>query len=397
VTYTFANRIGSLAPSAIREILKVTQDPSVISFAAGNPAAFAFPVAEIEELSAELLASSGAEALQYGVSEGYGPLREQTKARIKRKFGLGNENDQLIITSGGQQVLELSAKVLGNEGDVVICETPSFVGALNAFRSYGLQLAGVPVLEDGMDLEAVEKILASGRRVAFIYTIPTYQNPTGRTMSLAKRQRLLELAEKYNVLILEDSPYLELSYEEAPPPPIKALDRSGRVIYAGSYSKVFSPGIRVGFALAPALVISKLIVAKQVSDVHTNLFFSMLLSKYLEKYDLDKHISFVCREYRKKRDVMLAAAERHLSGVTMTRPGGGLFLWGELPSGYDGFELCKLASEKKVAAVPGSAFLPDETQTSGGFRLNFSLPTEEQIEKGMALLGQAVADLLKGR
>lgn len=395
MTYQFADRISSLAPSAIREILKVTQNPDVISFAAGNPAAESFPAAEIRDISEELLSCHYASALQYGISEGYAPLREQMRNRIQTKYATGSERDDLIIVSGGQQGIEMTAKILCNAGDTVVCENPSFVGALNAFRSYGLNLHGIPVQEDGIDTEALEAYLRQDSRVRLLYVIPTFQNPSGVTMSLAKRQRLLELAEQYHFMILEDSPYFELRYSGADVPTIKSLDRDGHVIFVGSFSKIIAPGIRVGYVLADRTFISKLTVAKQVSDVHTNLFFQMVISEYLRRYDLDAHIASIRSLYVKKRDAMLDAAARFFpSEVYVGRPDGGLFVWCSLPQGSDSMDFCNMASKRLVAAVPGASFCADEKEISPSFRLNFSLPTEAQIESGMKILGETAEEYL---
>ena len=394
--YTFANRIGSLKPSAIREILKVTQDPRVISFAAGNPAPDAFPVEEMSAIAADLFANRSAYALQYGVTEGYEPLRELTAARLRRKYQTGTDSDRILITTGGQQVMDLTTKCFTNEGDTVICESPSFIGSLNGFRSYGLNLVGIPTESDGMDLNKLEAALKTEKNVRFIYVIPTFQNPTGRVMSLEKRKALLELARKYDVLILEDNPYFELRYAGEYVPTIKSMDTEGRVIYAGSYSKVLSPGIRLGFVCANEQVISKLTVAKQVSDVHTNLFFQMIAAEYLEKYDLDAHIEKVRKIYSDKLDCMADALHRYCDGyLSFEKPQGGLFLWCDIVDGTRDMDFCKVSGPKGVAAVPGCSFSVDESEICSAIRLNYSLPTFEQIERGVQLLAETAREVRK--
>lgn len=394
--YHFSDRISSLKPSAIREILKVTQDPTVISFAAGNPSPESFPEEEMAEIAADLFRNRAGEALQYGMTEGYTPLRQQTSVRLWEKYAIGRENDDLMITSGGQQAIELAAKVFLNEGDTLICEDPSFIGALNAFRSYHARLVGCLTDEHGMRMDILENLLKTQPNVKLIYTIPTFQNPSGKTLSLERRREMISLAEKYNVMILEDSPYFELRYSGEPVPAIKSMDEHGRVIYAGSYSKVLAPGIRMGFACAPREIIAKMVVAKQTSDVHSNLFFQMVVSEYLKRYDLDAHIEEVCKLYRHKRDVMLSAIDRYFDKrVNVTRPNGGLFLWAQLPDGCDGVELCARAGKRKVAAVPGVSFLVNQSIKCPGIRLNFSLPSDEQIETGIAVLGEVIRDYLK--
>lgn len=394
--YHFSDRIASLKPSAIREILKVTQNPEVISFAAGNPSPDGFPSEEMAGIAADLFKDHAAEALQYGMTEGYLPLRKQTAARLQEKYHIGTDQDDLLITSGGQQGIELAAKVLLNAGDTLICEDPSFIGALNAFRSYNARLVGCPTDENGMRMDVLEKLLETQPRVKMIYTIPTFQNPSGITMSEERRRELLRLAEKYDVIILEDNPYFELRYSGDPVPAIKSMDTSGRVIYVGSYSKVLAPGIRIGYTCAPKEIIAKMVVAKQTSDVHTNLFFQMVVSEYLARYSLDAHIEHVCQSYRIKRDLMLKAITETMDPrVMVTRPNGGLFLWLQLPDGCDGFELCKRAGERKIAAVPGVSFLVNQNMKSPGVRLNFSLPTEQQIKMGIVTLSEVIRDYFK--
>ncbi|MCI6908838.1 MAG: PLP-dependent aminotransferase family protein [Clostridiaceae bacterium] len=394
MNYNFASRIGGLKPSAIREILKVTQDPSVISFAAGNPAPEAFPVKEMKQIADELFDERAAYALQYGVSEGYAPLRELTAARLKEKYNIGTPDDDLIILSGGQQVMDLTAKCFLNEGDTILVEDPSFIGSLNCFRSYGAHLVGIPMEPDGIDVDALERALKTEKNVKLMYLIPTFQNPTGRVMSLAKRRRVLELSKRYDVPIIEDNPYYELRYSGEYVPTLKSLDTDGRVIYAGSYSKVLSPGIRLGFACANKEVISKLVVVKQVSDVHTNLFFQMIAAEYLSRYSLDEHIAQVCAIYREKRDAMADALNKYCADTLhFESPEGGLFLWCDIRSGRDGRDLCTISGKKGVAAVPGIAFAIDPESTVPSIRLNFSLSTFEQIDRGCRLLGEAAREL----
>lgn len=390
-----SDRMKDMNPSAVREIFKYLSDPTVISFAGGNPSAATFPGTELAAISAELYASNPAAFLQYGLTEGYGPLRELTTARMRDKHGIVGENDDLIITTGGEQAIDLALKTFTNEGDVVICEDPSFVGALNDIRSYKCRLVGAPTDNGGMDIDALEKILETEKNVSLIYTIPTFQNPTGVTMTLERRRRMYELAVKHNVFILEDSPYFELRYSGEDVPCIKSLDKTGHVIFCGSFSKVVSPGLRVGFLIADKRFMQKITVAKQCSDVHTPVYTQMLIAGYLERYDMDAHIADCRRVYKEQRDRMLAGLDRHLGGVIeYTRPDGGLFIWCSLPAGYSGHELCAMATARKVACVPGSAFDPKENRDYPGFRLNFSMPTMEQIDTGTEILGECVKEFL---
>ncbi len=392
----FSDRISSLQPSAIREILKVTQDPSVISFAAGNPSPESFPVDDMARIAADIFKNNSANALQYGVTEGYTPLRELTSARIKNKYGIGKSYDDLIITSGGQQAIELATKVLLNEGDTILCEAPSFIGSLNAFRSYKINLVGVPMDKDGMDMDVLETMLKTQPNVKLIYTIPTFQNPSGCTMTLERRHRLLELAEQYNVFILEDNPYFELRYTGEYVPTIKSLDETGRVIYSGSYSKVLAPGIRIGFACAHRDIITKMTVCKQVSDVHTNLFFQMICAEYLNSCDIDAHIEKIKKIYSERLSVMADAIDAGFAGkARYIRPEGGIFLWCSLPEGYDSMEFCRLCGASKVAAVPGNSFSVNENEVVPTFRLNFSLPNNETIRRGIDIMSKVLADYVK--
>ena len=268
----FSYRIQSLQPSAIREILKFTADPSVISFAGGNPAPEAFPVETIRQLTAEILENDPVGALQYSISEGYGPLRDWIKDDLYAKGMFNWKEDDVIITAGAQQVMEMASKVICNEGDAIICESPSFIGSLNAFRSYNAKLVGVPMDSDGMNIEALEDALKKNPRTAFIYVIPNFQNPTGITTSLEKRKAILELAYKYNVLVLEDNPYGDLRFAGEDIPTIRSLDTKGHVIYAGTFSKTLAPGLRVGYMCAENTIIQKAICALQVSTVHIHSF-----------------------------------------------------------------------------------------------------------------------------
>lgn len=392
--YTFSNKVSNLKPSAIREIFKYAADPEVISLSAGNPAPEAFPTKEIAEISAKILAENPIGALQYSVTEGYTPLRNHLKSYMKSKYGIGKEQDDLIITSGAQQVMDLSTKALCNEGDTILCEAPSFIGSLNSFRSYGANLRGIPVEEDGINIEALESALKTEKNVRFIYVIPNFQNPSGVTMSLEKRKAVYTLAKQYGVLILEDNPYGDLRYSGEDIPSIKSLDTDGIVIYAGSFSKVLSPGMRVGWCVAPKEIVQKMVVCKQGQDVHTNIWSEMVAYEYMANYDFEAHLTYLRDLYRKKLTLMLALMDEHLAPqITYNKPEGGLFIWCQLPKHVDMMDFCKQAVLRKVCVVPGNAFLTDENETSHAFRVNFSTPTDEQLKKGVELLGQLVKEV----
>ena len=394
MNYQFADRINNLKPSAIREILK-NSDPNVISLAAGNPAVESFPVAEMQEIANRIFNEEAGVAFQYGITEGYPRLRKLLRARLAEKFGMTSENDELLVVSGGQQAIDLATKVLCNKGDVIVSENPAFIGALNTFRSYAAVLKGVDVLEDGMDLDALEAAFRDNKNVKMLYTIPSFQNPLGTCTSLEKRRAIYDLCVKYGVVILEDNPYGELRFDGEDIPTIKSMDTEGIVIYCGSMSKVMSAGIRVGFVLAPKEIAAKMTVGKQASDVHTNQFFQMLIADFMEHYDFDGHIQKIRALYKHKSGLMLDAIREYFpKEVQYTTPQGGLFLWCTLPEGADMLEFVQFAKTKGVAVVPGVAFNVEEGTPSRCFRLNYSTPTDEKVVEGTRLLGLALQEFL---
>lgn len=327
-------------------------------------------------------------ALQYSVTEGYQPLRDRLVHLVKERYGIGRDFDQILVVSGAQQGICLAAHCLLDDGDKVISENPSFIGSLNAFRSFRSQLVGVEMGPDGIDTEKLEQALKTNPNTKFIYTIPNFQNPTGITMSLEKRKEVYRLALQYGVLILEDNPYGELRFAGDDVPTIKSMDTEGIVIYCGSFSKVLSPGLRVGYVVAPKEIIAKMTVAKQSSDVHTTILSQMICERFLAEYDFDAHIAGLREIYRKKSSLMIRQIDQNFHpAVTHTNPEGGLFLWCTLPKGSDMLAFCKAAVERGVAMVPGSAFLTDDHGTSESVRLNFSTPTDEQIVDGISRLG----------
>ncbi len=388
--YKFAHQFDHLQASAIREILKFTSDPEVISFAAGNPASEGIPVDAIREIAAELLKDDPIACLQYSVSEGYTPLRQSIREKMLSREEIVHDFDDLIIMSGAQQGNLLACKVLCNPGDTLVVESPSFIGSLNAFKSNGVNLAGIPLEEDGMDLNALEDLLKTTPNVKLIYVIPNFQNPTGRTMSLEKRKGLYELACKYDTMILEDNPYGDLRFAGENVPSIKSMDTEGRVIYSGTFSKVLSPGMRVGFVVAPKPVISKIVICKQVDDVHTNILAQRICHEFLMRTDYLQHIQKLAKICQHKCNLMLDQMDKHMDhSITWTKPEGGLFIWATLPDGVDMTDYCTRAvREHKIAVVPGTAFLTDESQTTQSFRLNYSTPSDEEIVKGIEMLGK---------
>ena len=314
---------------------------------------------------------------------------------MREKHGTGRDFDDVLITSGAQQIMDLFTKSILNEGETVLCEAPSFIGTLNDFRSYRAKLVGIPMDTDGMNIEALEKALQTEKNVKFIYTIPNFQNPSGITMSLEKRKRLYALAKQYGVMILEDNPYGNLRYAGEPLPTIKSFDEDGIVLYAGSFSKVISPGMRVGYAIGPKPVLAKMTVCKQGQDVHTNIWSQVLCHRFMTEYDYEAHLEGLRALYTKKRAFLLGLMEKNLAPhVTWDPFDGGLFAWCHLPKGIDMQAFVQKALEKKVCVVPGTAFLTDESEPCDAFRINFSTPTDEQLQKGIELLGEAVREML---
>ena len=395
--YRFSDRISTLKPSAIREIFKYAADPEVVSLSAGNPAPDAFATEQIGKIVTEIFATRPIDALQYSVTEGYPKLRDFMRDYMKSRHNIGREFDDILITSGAQQIMELSAKVLCNEGDVVICEDPSFIGSLNCFRSLGAKLKGVPVEPDGMNIQALADALAETPNARFIYTIPNFQNPTGITMSLEKRKQLYALAKQYGVLIVEDNPYGDLRYKGEDLPSIKSFDEEGLVIYSGSFSKVIAPGLRVGYCVAPEVIMKKMVVGKQGEDVHTNILAQMICYEFLTRYDFDENLANLRALYRRKAQFAMDLLDQYVvpQGITYHPTEGGLFIWCTLPDHVDMADFCKRAvQEYKVAIVPGSAFLCDEKDSSHCFRINFSTPSDEKLEEGIKRLGKFASTVL---
>lgn len=386
--YIFSDKVKDMRPSAIREIFKSLADPNVISFAAGNPSALSFPVEKMKNIAEEIFLTQATDALQYSVTEGYTRLRSQVTERLSKKFFIGNDYDDVIITTGGQQGIDLTAKVLCNEGDTIICENPSFIGALNAFRSYNTNLVGIELEDDGINIDMLDNALTKNKNTKLLYLIPTFQNPSGITTSFSKRKAILDLARKHNIVILEDNPYGELRFSGNEVSTIKSLDTEGRVIYCSSFSKILSAGMRVGFLCGHKELIQKIVVAKQVNDVHTNIFFQMVVSRFIDIYGLDEHIKTIKDLYRKKCGLMLSRMdEKFNKKIKYTRPNGGLFLWVTLPHG-DSEDFAKKAIQNKVAVVPGSTFNPIQGEKSNAVRLNYSTPTDEQIVEGIDRLSE---------
>ena len=396
--YYISNRMKSLKPSAIREIFKYAADPSTISLAAGDPAPESLPVEDIERILGELTKENPMTALLYSQSEGHPPFRDALKKFVKNRYQAFDEcRDDLIVTTGAQQCMDLVCKVLCNEGDTIICEDPSFIGSLNTFRSYNVNLVGVPMDEDGINLEKLEAALRTNTNIRILYLIPNFQNPTGITMSLAKRRACYKLAKQYGVVLLEDNPYGDLRFTGETLPTIKSMDTDGIVVYAGTFSKILSTGIRVGYLVAPSGLMGKIVVGKQCTDVHTSMLGQLLAYRFLTECDIDAHIEKNKKIYSEKCSLMLNRIEKCFPAeVRHTSPEGGLFIWSVLPKGMDGSEFAtQLVRDNKVCVVPGIAFSITGRDHQNCFRMNFSMPSPDKIETGVGRAGELIRAMMK--
>lgn len=386
--YELSKKYAGLKPSAVREILKATSEPGMIAFAGGSPATEAFPCEEVKKISAEILEENPVSALVYGVSEGYEPLRKTVKKWLYERENIGTDDDSVIITAGGTQVMDITTRVLASEGDTVICEDPSFIGSLNCFRSHGCNLVGVPIDDDGMNIDALEEAINQNPNAKFIYTIPNFQNPGGTTLSLEKRKRMYRLALENNLVILEDDPYGNLRVEGEAVPSIKSMDTEGIVVYAGSFSKILAPGIRVAYAVVPSKIAPAFTIGKQVSDVHTGVLNQMIVSRWFDEYDVNAHIDEIKKIYKRKLNLMCSCLDEHCKGfISYVRPQGGLFIWARLPDNVNMLDYVNKLLERNVAVVPGTAFTVDDTKPCSYIRLNFSTPDDESIVKGVEIMG----------
>ncbi|HEV2460764.1 MAG TPA: PLP-dependent aminotransferase family protein [Ktedonobacterales bacterium] len=391
----YARRTSRMSSSAIRELLKVTEQPDFISFAGGLPAPEVFPVAEVAEAAARILAERGPQALQYGATEGYRPLRELVAARMTHE-GVPATADNVLITTGSQQALDLIGKVFVDPGNRLLVESPTYLAALQAWNTYGAKYLEAPADADGLHLDGLDALLA--RAPKFLYCLPNFQNPAGVTLAASRRAPLVELAARHGVPLVEDDPYRELRFEGAHLPRLIQLDAArfddhpyrGGVIYIATFSKILSPGLRVGWVIAAPEVIAKLTLAKQSADLHTATFNQMLAYELARDGFLERHTDTIVRAYRQRRDAMLAALAREFpAGVTWTHPQGGMFLWVTLPPGIDAADVLRDAIAHKVAFVPGAPFHPGH-RGANTFRLNFSNASPADIREGVARLGEAL-------
>jgi 2-aminoadipate transaminase len=399
--YRYAHRMQKMGSSVIRELLKLTEQPDIISFAGGLPAPEVFPVKEFHEACNYVLENFGPQALQYSTTEGYTPLREMI-ARHTARYGIQVTADNIMITSGSQQALDFIGRLFLNRGDYIVVESPTYLGALQAWNAYGAQYIAVRSDEHGMIVDELETALRIGPK--FIYVLPNFQNPSGSTLSLERRYQLIDIADKYGVPIIEDDPYGQLRYEGNHIPSVVSLDcqyrrpngghYSGNVIYLSTFSKLLAPGLRLAWVVAPPEVIRRLVMTKQAADLHTSSFNQYVAYEVAKGGFLDEHVKVIRATYKERRDVMFEMMEEMFpAGVTWSKPQGGMFLWGVLPEHMDAAEVLKRAVERKVAFVPGAAFHPN----GGGkntMRINFSYSAPDTIREGITRLGTTLKELI---
>jgi len=400
--YRYAHRMQRMGSSVIRELLKLTEQPDIISFAGGLPAPEVFPLKEFREACNYVLDNLGPQALQYSTTEGYKPLREMIAQRTAR-YSVEVTPDNILITSGSQQALDFIGRLFINRGDYIVVESPTYLGALQAWNAYGAQYIPVRADENGMIVDELEAALRVGPK--FIYVLPNFQNPSGSTLSLERRQKLVEIADKYGVPIVEDDPYGQLRYEDDHIPSVVSLDSkyrgpngghyTGNVIYLSTFSKLLAPGLRLAWVIAPPEVIRKLVMTKQAADLHTSSFNQYVAYQVGKDGFLDEHVKVIRATYKERRDVMFEMMEEMFpQGVTWSKPKGGMFLWGMLPEEMNAAEVLKRAIEKKVAFVPGEAFHP----CGGGkntMRINFSYSSPDTIREGITRLGTTLKETIK--
>ena len=388
--FKYSKRVPADGTDAVGAILQAAADPKIISFAGGLPAPELFPVKEMKATVDKVFEEHGQEAMQYGAAKGVTALREVIQQHVKKKENVDSELDNVLVTTGSEQALDLVGKAFVDPGDTVLVEQPTYLCALDVFRSYGANFASVEMDEDGMKMDALEEALKANPNTKLIYTVPNFQNPTGRTMTEERRKQLAELAEKYDVYVLEDNPYGEIRFAGQHVPAVKSFDKSGHVLYMSTFSKTLAPGFRLGWLVADEDVVNKLTVLKQSADLHTDNLAQFAVAQFFADNDVDAHVKEISDLYGKRKDLMLEGIKKYFpEGVKYTNPEGGMFLWVEVPGVDDTVELFKECLEHDVAFVPGDPFFAGEAQP-GAFRLNYSNMKEDQIEVGLKRLGAAL-------
>ena len=391
----FSTRMNLLKGSAIRELLALANKPEILSFAGGMPAPELFPVDKIKAATDAVLDEQGKIALQYSSTNGFEHFRQQIADRMEAKLNIKTSADNILVTSGSQQGLDYSARVFCDKGDVIIIESPSYLGALNAFKACEPNFVAIPTDGDGMIMEELEKILATTERVKMIYVIPDFQNPTGRTWDLDRRHKFMEIVNKYEIPVVEDNPYGELRFEGEYMPALKSLDTKGLVIYLGTFSKILAPGYRLGWVCADDEILAKYNFMEQAASLQASTIGQMETSKWIDMFDLDAHVNTIRECYKKRRAVMLETLAKELpEPCTFTRPEGGLFAWVVLPEYMDAKDLQMKCLEKKVAFVPGGSFFPNGGHNNT-LRLNYSCMPEDKIIQGITALCQTIRENLR--
>lgn len=383
----FARRVDKAKASEIRELLKLTEQVGMISFAGGLPAPELFPSEELIAICTDILTEPGAAGLQYSATEGIAPLRKQLSA-LMHKSAMPVPEDQILVTTGSQQALDLAGKVFLDEGDLVFCESPTYLAAINAFNVYLPRFVEIETDDCGILPERLEHALEVYGKPKFLYVIPDFQNPSGRSMSAERRRALMDIARREDIIVFEDNPYGEVGFEAVKQPTLKSMDTDGRVIYTSTLSKTFCPGLRVGWVAAEKHLLQKFILFKQGADLHSNTMAQMMAARFIENCDYEGHIQKIKDVYRSRRNAMRSAIEAHLPDLNVTNPEGGLFFWAELPEGVDSRRLLESCLEKQVAFVPGGSFFP-ENPRENTLRLNFSNVDEATIEEGIRRMGEA--------
>ncbi len=386
----FSDRMNLLTGSEIRELLKLTAQPDIISFAGGMPAPELFPVEELKRIGVSVMEVSGRIALQYSTTEGFPPLRKHIADRMFAKNKIKTDSDHILMTSGSQMGLDFSARVFLNKGDIVLLESPSYLGAVNAFKASEAKFIEVPTDENGMIIKELEKILEKEDRVKMIYVIPDFQNPSGRTWTLERRQEFMETVNKYEIPVIEDNPYGELRFEKEFVPALKALDTKGLVVYLGTFSKILVPGYRLGWVCAEPKILQKYNFMEQASSLQASTISQMEVSKFMDMYNLDDHIAKIKKVYKQRRDIMLKTMDEEFpEEVRYTRPEGGLFTWVILPEYINAKEMALECLEQKVAYVPGGSFFPNGGHENT-FRLNYSCMPEDKIVEGIKRIAAVI-------
>jgi 2-aminoadipate transaminase len=386
-----ANRMSRVQPNAVGELLRMGSDPSVISFAGGYPDSTLFPREALNDVYQRAIVEQGQDSLQYTVSDGPLKLRQQIADRMTSR-GTPAAADQILVLQGSQQGLDLVSKLLINPGDTIITESPTFLGALIAFNPTEPRYLGVRMDDDGLDPDHLSQLLADNTNVKFIYTIPDFQNPTGVSLSFERRKRVIELANKHDVLILEDTAYREVRFEGVAPPTLKSLDTEGRVILLGSFSKILAPGLRLGWAMASTEIIQQLGLLKLAADTQCSTLNMAAVSMFLDSYDMGAHIVTLQNAYRRKKNLMLNTMRQHFpQEISTTDPDGGLFTWATFPKTFDSeaFMRAHALPEAKVAYVPGASFFPEAPQKNHA-RFNYSGQSDERIVEGVTALGRSL-------